>query len=101
MPDEQSKPKVVKYVSMPFDDYVELEMMGQEVEALRPLFERLTDLVQNNQDFFGDPPAGTHAPTLAVNKLEDLVEFYNLKQERDRERYNTPGQARADSARGI
>jgi hypothetical protein len=34
---------------------------------------RLIGLVQDNQDFFGDPPAGESCIKLAADKLEELI----------------------------
>jgi len=78
--------EIVQYVTIAADDFVELENLAVDARILKPLFKRLQELVQNNQAFFGDPPAGVHAAVIAVNKLEDLVEFYNYKHEMDTER---------------
>lgn len=34
---------------------------------------QLINLVQSNQDFFGDPPAGASCIKLAADKLEELI----------------------------
>lgn len=42
--------------------------------AIEPDIHRLIGLVQGNQDFFGDPPAGASCIKLAADKLEELIE---------------------------
>lgn len=49
---------------------------AQEFEQLV----RLTELVQANQDFFGDPPAGKLALKLVADKLEKLIEANKADQ---------------------
>lgn len=39
---------------------------------------RLINLVQDNQDFFGDPPARASCIKLAADKLEKLIEFHKI-----------------------
>lgn len=41
--------------------------------AIEPDIHRLIGLVQENQDFFGDPTAGVSCIKLAADKLEELV----------------------------
>lgn len=41
--------------------------------ALKGDLERLINLVQANQAFFGNPPAGTSCVKVATNKLEELI----------------------------
>lgn len=39
---------------------------------------RLIGLVQDNQDFFGNPPAGQSCIKLATDKLEKTIELHRL-----------------------
>lgn len=41
--------------------------------AIEPDIHRLIGLVQENQDFFGAPPAGVSCIKLAADKLEELI----------------------------
>jgi hypothetical protein len=41
--------------------------------SIEPDIHRLIGLVQDNQAFFGDPPAGVSCIKLAADKLEELI----------------------------
>lgn len=49
--------------------------------AIEPDIHRLIGLVQENQSFFGDPPAGASCIKLATDKLEELIRQARLEAE--------------------
>lgn len=48
-------------------------------QIVKPDLERLFALVQSNQDFFGDPPAGESCIKLAADKLEEVVSRWRIR----------------------
>ena len=71
--------EMVQWVTVAAEDFLKLENKATDGEILSPLFKRLTDLVEENPKFFGNPIAGVHPAVQAIDKLEDLVEVYNSK----------------------
>jgi hypothetical protein len=47
-------------------------------QIVKPDLERLYALVQNNQDFFGDPVAGESCLKLAADKLEQVIGVWRV-----------------------
>jgi hypothetical protein len=61
-------------------DWTKLERLTAATyyQIVKPDLERLYALVQNNQDFFGDPPAGESCLKLAADKLEQVIGVWRV-----------------------